>query len=302
VSRKPIAVTMGDPKGVGPEVVAKAIAKAGAKGVLVVGDADLLAATAKKLRLRHAKVDVFHLPAKDSDGGVSFVAAAHEMAIEGAVSAMVTGPIRKLEPFRAGGAAPGHTELLSVWSGTKPVATMMMVSPRMKISLVTNHLPLAKVSRAITRDAVLIAIRRTHEALTRGWKIRRPRILVLGLNPHAGEAGKLGNEEARAIAPAVAAARKAGIDAVGPLPADSALHYARNARYDAVVAQYHDQGLIPAKLEGFGDAVNVSLGLPYVRTSVDHGTAYDIAGKGIADPGSMLHALALARRLAMPSR
>ena len=174
-----------------------------------------------------------------------------------------------------------------------------MVSPRARIALVTNHLPLAKVSRAITRQAVLLAITRTETALRERFAIRRPRLLVLGLNPHAGESGKLGDEEARAIAPAVAAARRRGMRVEGPLPADSALHTARvSGRWDAVIAMYHDQGLIPAKLDGFGDAVNVSLGLPYLRTSVDHGTAYDIAGKGIADPSSLIAAIRLARRLA----
>ncbi len=293
-----LAVTMGDPAGVGPEIVAKAVAAGHARGILVCGDAELLARTARKLRLKKSSVDVLHIPAGESDGGVAYVAAAHELAMHGEAGAIVTGPIRKLAPFRRGGPAPGHTELLSEWCGVRPTATMLMVSPRMKIALVTNHLPLSKVSRAITREAVRVAIRRTHTALRTGFGIKSPRILVLGLNPHAGESGKLGTEERDAIAPAVSAARRAGIDASGPLPADSALHYARaGGRYDAVVAMYHDQGLIPAKLEGFGDAVNVSLGLPYVRTSVDHGTAYDIAGKGIAAPDSLIAAISLARAL-----
>lgn len=289
---------MGDPRGIGPEIVAKAVAAGHTRGAVVCGDAKLLAETAKRLKLAHAAVDVFDVPAKEADGGVAFVAAAHELAMHGEAGAIVTAPIGKLPPSRRGGAAPGHTELLSEWSGVRPTATMLMVSPRMRIALVTNHLPLATVARAITRDAVLLTIRRTHEALVRGFGIRRPRILVLGLNPHAGEGGKLGNEEARAIAPAIAAARRAGIDVRGPAPADSAIFHARARRdVDAIVAMYHDQGLIPAKLDGFGDAVNVSLGLPYVRTSVDHGTAYDIAGKGIADPSSLIAAIALARKL-----
>lgn len=289
---------MGDPDGIGPEIVAKVAAEGRAKDLLVVGSANLLERTARRLKLKRSAVDVAHVAIDDADGGVGFVAVAHQLAMEGKVRAIVTGPIGKLAPTAEGGPAPGHTELLSHWAGVKPAATMLMVSPRLKISLVTNHLALADVPRAITRAAVLLAIRRTHDALRGGFGVRRPRLLVLGLNPHAGEGGKLGDEERKAIAPAVAAARKAGIDAVGPLPADSSLHYARVAsRYDAVVAMYHDQGLIPAKLEGFGDAVNVSLGLPYVRTSVDHGTAYDIAGKGIADPSSLRAAIALARVL-----
>lgn len=294
----PIAVTMGDPAGIGPEVVAKAIAKLGGKGLLVVGDANLLARTAKKLRLRPASVDVHHLDARESHGGVGFVAAAHELALAKRVAAIVTAPIGKLPPWKRGGAAPGHTELLSEWTGTVPTATLMMVSPHLKISLVTNHLPLARVPKAVTRDAVVLATRRTHRALVDWFGVKRPRIAVLGLNPHAGEGGKIGTEERTAIAPAVAVLRKAGIDASGPHPADSAVFLAVEGRWDAVVAMYHDQGLIPAKLSGFGGAVNVSLGLPYVRTSVDHGTAYDIAGKGIADPSSLLAALRLARVLA----
>lgn len=294
---KPVAVTMGDPAGIGPEVVAKAVAKAGGKGLLVIGDAALLARTAKKLGLRRATVDVHHLDAAKSDGGVGFVATAHELAEVGAVSAIVTAPIRKLAPWKRGGPAPGHTELLSEWTGTVPSATLMMVSPRLKIALVTNHLPLARVSKAVTREAVVLAARRTHRALVDWFGVRRPRIAVLGLNPHAGEGGKIGTEERDAIAPAVASLRKSGVDASGPHPADSAVFLAVEGRWDAVVAMYHDQGLIPAKLSGFGSAVNVSLGLPYVRTSVDHGTAYDIAGKGIADPSSLLGALRLARQL-----
>lgn len=293
----PIAVTMGDPAGIGPEVVARAVAKLGGAGLVVVGDADLLSRTAKKLRLKRASVDVHHLDAKSSDGGVGFVAAAHELCVSGAVSAMVTAPIRKLEPWKRGGPAPGHTELLSEWTGTRPTATLMMVSDALKISLATNHLPLSLVPKAVTREAVELAVLRTDRALREWFGVKKPRVAVLGLNPHAGEVGKTGSEEERVIAPAIAALRGAGIDASGPHPADSAVFLASRGRWDAVVAMYHDQGLIPAKLAGFGGAVNVSLGLPYVRTSVDHGTAYDIAGKGIADPASMLAAVTLAKRL-----
>jgi len=297
VAERPIAVTMGDPAGIGPEVVAKAVAKVGSRGLVVVGDANLLARTAKKLGLKKASVDVHHVDAKESDGGVGFVALAHELATAGFVSAIVTAPMRKLAPWTKGGAAPGHTELLSEWTHTDPTATLMMVSERLKISLVTNHLPLSAVPKAVTREAVVLAGQRTHRALVDWFGVAAPRIVVLGLNPHAGEGGKIGSEERLVIAPAVAALRKSGVDAVGPLPADSAVFLAAEGRWDAVVAMYHDQGLIPAKLAGFGGAVNVSLGLPYVRTSVDHGTAYDIAGKGIADPASLLAALKLARRL-----
>ncbi len=299
-----VAVTMGDPRGIGPEIVAKAIAAGHGRNVVVCGDAELLARTAKRLRLRAASATVLHLPASASDGGVAYVSMAHELCMSGTAKAMVTGPIRKLAPWRAGGPAPGHTELLSRWSRVRPTATMLMVSPRLKVALVTNHLPLSRVARSITRDAVLITIRRAHQALRREFGIHRPRLVVLGLNPHAGEGGKIGREEARTIAPAVAAARAQGIRVDGPLPSDSALHLARRVaggrppRWDAVVAMFHDQGLIPAKLEGFRLAVNVSLGLPYVRTSVDHGTAYDIAGRGIADPSSLIAALKLARTLA----
>lgn len=294
----PICVTMGDPRGIGPEIVAKAIAKLGPKGIVVVGDADLLVRIARKIRLPHRSVNVLHIGARESDGGVAYVAAAHELAMRGDVSAIVTGPMRKLAPFKKGGAAPGHTELLSKWTGTTPPATLLMVSPRLKVSLVTNHVPIARVSKALTREAVSLAIRRTHDALVHWFGVKKPRLAVLGLNPHAGEDGKIGDEDAKVIAPAIASARKKGIRAEGPLPADSAMHQVRAGRWDACVAMYHDQGLIAAKLDGFGDAVNVSLGLPYIRTSVDHGTAYDIVGKGIADPASLVAALELARRLA----
>ena len=217
-------------------------------------------------------------------------------ARNGAVQAIATAPINK-EAFRLAGLPwAGHTDLLAHLTGAKQVA-MMFESDALRVVLATVHIPLNEVPGAITREGLEATIRLTADALPRFIKMA-PRIAVAGLNPHAGEHGLFGNEDDRIIAPAVAASRSRGIDVAGPFPADTVFVRAVRGEFDVVIACYHDQGLIPVKLLAFGKAVNVTIGLPIVRTSVDHGTAFDIAGKGIADPGSMIAAVRLAARLA----
>jgi 4-hydroxythreonine-4-phosphate dehydrogenase len=220
----------------------------------------------------------------------------------GRIDAITTAPIHKVGLARAGYSFEGHTEFLAALTGSEPVG-MMMVGGGLRIMLATIHLAIRDLPMRLTSQKILTAIRLTHRAM-RDW-FGRPRatIGVAGLNPHASDQGRFGDEEARLIAPAIARARRSGIRATGPYPADTLFHRAHRGEFDATVAMYHDQALIPIKLLAFGRAVNLTVGLPFVRTSVDHGTAYDIAGKGIADPGSLLEALNLASDLARrPSR
>jgi 4-hydroxythreonine-4-phosphate dehydrogenase len=213
---------------------------------------------------------------------------------------MVTAPVHKGVINDAGIAFTGHTEYLAAKTGA-PHVVMMLVGGGLRVALATTHLPLAAVPRAITRDGLLATLRVVHADLKTKFGIRRPRILVSGLNPHSGESGHLGAEERDTIEPAIAAARRLGIAAEGPIPADTLFVPARLKGADCALALYHDQGLPVLKYASFGRGVNVTLGLPLVRTSVDHGTALDIAGKGKADAGSLLEALKLARKLASPA-
>ena len=217
--------------------------------------------------------------------------------LAGEYDAMVTAPVHKGAINDAGIAFTGHTEYLAAKAGA-PHVVMMLVGGGLRVALATTHLPLAAVPRAITRDGLLATLRVVHAGLQKRFGIRRPRILVAGLNPHSGESGHLGTEERDTIEPAIAAARKLGIAAEGPIPADTLFVPARLKAADCALALYHDQGLPVLKYASFGRGVNVTLGLPFVRTSVDHGTALDIAGKGRADVGSLLEALKLARKLA----
>jgi len=226
-----------------------------------------------------------------------YVMTATRLAQSGALSAIVTAPINKALVTRAGFPISGHTELLAKVTGARDVR-MMLAGSRLRVVLVTMHVALADVPKLLTVGSILRTIRVTDEHLRRYHRLRRPRIAVAGLNPHAGEGGLFGREEGTVIAPAVARARAAGIEAHGPLAADALFFHASQGAFDAVVAMYHDQGLIPLKLLHFHDGVNVTLGLPIVRTSPDHGTAYDIAGKGRADDGSMRAAIALAIEMA----
>jgi 4-hydroxythreonine-4-phosphate dehydrogenase len=282
-----IAITVGDPSGIGPEIAARAAA-----------DAEVLALCEP----------VIYAPPADSTfapGVLSAAAgqAAHDVIVRavadaqaGRVAAIATAPVNK-EAFRLAGLPwIGHTELLAHLTGAPQVA-MMFHSEPLRVVLATIHIALAAVPRALTQHVLARTIRLTAESLPR-FGVPRPRIAVAGLNPHAGEPGLFGNEETATFAPAIAACRAGGIDVSGPFPGDTVFLRASRGEFDVVVASYHDQGLIPVKLLAFGQAVNVTLGLPIIRTSVDHGTAFDIAGKGIADAGSLISAIRLAARLA----
>jgi 4-hydroxythreonine-4-phosphate dehydrogenase len=327
-----LAVTMGDPAGIGPEVALKAIttrAVAAEIDPILVGDPGVWRETARRLGVRVrfsegracgapgtvAVAATSELPARhrtpgrpqSAAGRVACGDAAYAAILEavrlvqaGDSGGLVTAPITKAHLAAAGHYFPGHTELLSQLAGGVPVR-MMMAGERLRVVLVTIHIALADVPRQVTRDGVLQTIVLTADGLRRWFGIDEPRIAVAGLNPHAGENGLFGDEEKRLIAPAVQAARRRGIDVSGPLAADSLFPHAASGSHDAVVCMYHDQGLAPFKLLHFADGVNLTLGLPFVRTSPDHGTAFDIAGTGRADPRSMIAALQLAARAARRS-
>jgi 4-hydroxythreonine-4-phosphate dehydrogenase len=226
-----------------------------------------------------------------------YICVAGQLALSGFADAIATAPISKHILIDAGYHYPGHTELLAELSRT-PQCRMMLVGRELRVVPVTGHVALMKVSRGLTRRSIRATIELTHRSLREFFAIARPRIAVAALNPHAGEEGIFGHEEKEIITPAVRAATRAGIRAQGPLPADSLFHRAARGDYDAVVCMYHDQGLIPLKLHHFFGGVALTLGPPFIRTSVDHGTAYDIAGKSKADASSMIEAILLAARLA----
>jgi 4-hydroxythreonine-4-phosphate dehydrogenase len=282
-----VAITSGDPSGIGPEVAAKAAADARVLDVcepIVYGPPDGARFTPGALSADagRAAYDIIVRAVEDARGNV--------------VQAIATAPVNK-EAFRLAGLPwSGHTGLLAHLTRSNDVA-MMFYSEALRVVLATVHIALADVPRALTRDVMQAVIALTARELPR-FGIARPRIAVAGLNPHAGEHGLFGLEEERSIAPAIEASRASGIDVSGPYPGDTVFLRARKGDFDVVIACYHDQGLIPVKLVAFGQAVNVTLGLPIVRTSVDHGTAFDIAGKGVADPESMIAAVLLAARLA----
>jgi 4-hydroxythreonine-4-phosphate dehydrogenase len=309
-----LAVTVGDPAGIGPEVVLRALASADRPDVPVVvyGSMASLLDRAQRFGLQSPQdmgARVVDIPA---DGPVALgeagavggraAAAAVLRAVEdakaGRVDALVTAPLNKESLHAAGHPWPGHTEMLAAAAGTPDVA-MMFVGGALRVALVTIHRSLRSVPDAVTGAEVERVTRLVHREMPR-FGSDHPRIAVCGLNPHAGENGLFGHEERDVIAPAVAALRSEGIDASGPFPADSLFLRAARGEFDAVVAGYHDQGLIPVKLLAFGHAVNVTLGLPFVRTSVDHGTGFDIVLKGTADGRSLVEAMKLAARLAHP--
>ncbi len=332
-SRLPIiGITLGDPAGIGPEIVLKAL---GTHRVLracrpiVIGDRAILKETAARfgsrrpilaieavrtgrsmargirvLDLALAKKGEVRPGRASRAAGRSAAAAirkAAQLAMAGEIDGVVTAPINKAVLRTAGEPFPGHTEFFASLSGSRRFG-MMMVGGPLRVFLATIHASLKEVPSLLTRAGIRESIRLTDEALRKGFGIRRPRIGVAALNPHAGEEGLFGREEREIIRPAVSDARRGGIDASGPHPADTLFVQASRGKFDAVVAMYHDQGLIPLKLVAFGHAVNMTVGLPFIRTSVDHGTAYDIAGKGIADPGSLIEAILLAARLAATRR
>ena len=289
-----IAITVGDPSGIGPEVSLKAAedARVQAAGEVVLygptTDAELAAFPSGKVTAEAGRSAYQTIKRAVSD------------VQAGRADALVTAPINKEAFAEAGLPWRGHTELLAHLTGAPRVA-MMFYSEVLRVVLATVHVPLADVTALLTPDRLEATIRLTAAELPR-FGFPNPRLAMAGLNPHAGEHGLLGREDEQILRPAVEVCRQAGINVVGPLPADTLFVSATRGEYDAVVACYHDQGLIPAKLVAFGRTVNVTLGLPIVRTSVDHGTAFDISRQGIADPSSMVEAVLLAARLAKGTR
>ena len=325
-----LAITVGEPAGIGPDIcldLARA-APAPELELTLIGDRHLLAARAAMLGVdvRLRPFDAGHAPAPSEPGTLAVLHVAlprppppgqpdpanaltllegldHAVTgcLDGRFDALVTAPLDKGVIGDAGIPFSGHTEYLAARCGTSQVV-MMLVADRLRVALATTHLPLREVADALTVDGIAGTLRILDHDLRRRFGLARPRIAVCGLNPHAGERGHLGREEIDVIAPAIAVARAAGLDVTGPLPADTLLTPARLAPFDAVLAMYHDQGLPVLKYAGFGRAVNVTLGLPIIRTSVDHGTACDLAGSGRADAGSLIAAVRLAAELAGAGR
>jgi len=327
-----IGITMGDPAGIGPEIIVKALSMEEpfqACQPFVFGDREVLSKTIEMLGLTttvevfekipeegylpqriflsplsQLEVDSFRFGKPDTKCGeamVKYVEEAVKWVRSGKLDAITTCPINKKAINAAGHPFSGHTELLAHLVKANSVA-MMFLGSRWKIVLVTTHLPLKEVSQYITFDRILSTIRMTDEGLRKYFGMTHPRIAVLGLNPHCGEDGLLGEEEKMEIIPAIAEARSQGMDVEGPFPADSFFNFTRRTPFDAVISMYHDQGLIPIKMVDFEEAVNLTLGLPFIRTSVGHGTAYDIAGKGLANPTNLIKALLMASKLSKLKR
>ncbi len=330
---RPLALTLGDPSGIGPEIALAAWRLRGERGVppfQLVGDPSFIEATASRLGLSVpvAEVEpddacevfpralpVLPLPsgarvsatpgAPDSANAgaiVESITAAVDLVRSGAASAVVTNPIAKFVLTRVGFAHPGHTEFLAALAGKEgrapPLPVMMLWSDTLAVVPVTIHVALRRVPDLLTQDLVERTARIVHADLRARFGLQNPRLVLSGLNPHAGESGTMGTEDRDVLAPAVAVLRGEGIDIRGPLPADTLFHERARATYDVALTPTHDQALIPIKTLAFDEGVNVTLGLPFVRTSPDHGTAFDIAGQGVAKPDSLIAALRLAQRLA----
>ncbi len=315
-----IALTPGEPAGIGPDLLVMAAQREWPAELIAIADPEVLTSRAGMLKLpltlkpwtapgagRPAKAGQLSIceqplattvtPGQPDPANATALLGALNQACDGCMNglfdAMVTGPIHKAVINDAGIAFTGHTEYLAVRSGaTRPV--MLLVADKLRVALVTTHLPLREVPDRITADAVSTTTEVLHDSLQQRFGIDQPRITVLGLNPHAGESGHLGREEIEIIEPALDALRKRGMDITGPVPADTAFTEHWLTQTDAILAMYHDQGLAVLKHRGFGRSVNVTLGLPVLRTSVDHGTALELAGTGQANPGSLFAALELA--------
>jgi 4-hydroxythreonine-4-phosphate dehydrogenase len=322
-----IGIPLGDVTGVGPEVALKAVAAEAAHDdtkYLLIGDETLLRQLNEKLSL-HLPLEEFSgydapgkffitnprtepLPEKMPAGAaaaakasVAWLRDGGQRCVRGELAALVTAPVNKESIIRAGHKFVGQTEFLSELAGTDQTAMMLLghdgKNRWLRVALATVHIPLKTVSEKLTAEKIMLAIQLAAQSC-RDLGLPRARIAVAGLNPHAGEGGEFGDEEIKTIAPTILAAQKKGFDVIGPLSGDTVFHYALKGDFDAVVAMYHDQGLAPLKAVAFDTGVNWTLGLPFIRTSPDHGTAYDIAGKGIANPGSMIAAIQLAKQLA----
>jgi 4-phospho-D-threonate 3-dehydrogenase / 4-phospho-D-erythronate 3-dehydrogenase len=319
-----IGITMGDPAGIGPEVVLKAVAEDEVRRAcipVIIGDAQLLAHTARTLDLQsgydivraeepfpeHSEPVIYHLDnisgfiepgiesgaAGKAAGG--YIEAAVELCAAGSIDAVATAPINKRALFLGGYSFPGHTEFFAHLTGSEEYA-MAFVAGNLRIVLLSTHVPLAEAIRLVERDRVVRVVNLANRELQR-WGIERPRLAAAALNPHGAEGGLFGVEEASEIMPAIDACRRDDINVQGPYSADTVFLRASRGEFDAVIACYHDQAMIPVKCLSFGEAVNVTLGLPFIRTSVDHGTAFDIAGKGVAEHSSMVAAIKLAADL-----
>jgi 4-hydroxythreonine-4-phosphate dehydrogenase len=319
-----IGITMGDPTGIGPEIIVKALSMEEpfqACRPVVFGDREVLSRTIQMQNLGTTleiiekipedgylpqKIFIFSVSQLEvpslrfgkpdracGEAMVKYIEEAVKRVMGGELDAMTTCPINKQAMNSAGYSFPGHTELLAHLSQASPVA-MMFLGSKWKIVLVTTHLPLKDVSRWITANRILSTLRLTDEGMKKYFGTTHPKIAVLGLNPHCGEEGLLGEEEKREILPAIEEAKSLGMDVEGPFPSDSFFNLSGRISFDAVISMYHDQGLIPIKMSGFKEAVNFTLGLPFIRTSVDHGTAYDIAGRGLADPTNLVKAISTA--------
>jgi 4-hydroxythreonine-4-phosphate dehydrogenase len=326
-----LAVTQGDPAGIGPELTLRAWLLRNAAGLtpfFALTDPDLLRRTAQRLALdvpisetepemaaaafpEALPVVPLGMPVEAEPGGpdpataeatIASISRAVELVRNGAAAALVTNPIAKHVLYEAGFAHPGHTEFLAVLAtdpGALPIRPVMMLwSEALAVVPVTIHIPLAAVPRALTRELIVDTARIVDRDLRSRFGIARPRLALAGLNPHAGESGAMGDEERDIIEPAIAQLRAEGLDVSGPWPADTMFHARARAGYDVALAMYHDQALIPIKTIAFDEGVNVTLGLPFIRTSPDHGTAFDIAARGIARPDSLVAAIRLAARLA----
>lgn len=330
--RPVVGITMGDPVGIGPEIICMALGRGNIfdhARPLVLGDAGVMQLAAgiagKGLKVRvvghpeeadysHGLINVLGLSGLDTkthrwgrpcrEAGqamIRYIEHGTDMALARRISALVTCPINKAAMKLAGGKYPGHTEMLANRTGTAKYA-MMMAAKRLRVVLTTIHIPLRSVPNSINADRIETMIVLTDQSLKARFGISEPRIAVAGLNPHAGEEEMFGGEETKVIRPAIALAVNRGINVSGPYPPDTVFYNAANGSYDAVICMYHDQGLIAFKMLHFRDGVNTTLGLPIIRTSVDHGTAYDIAGQGAADPGSLIAAIEMAAEHALRMR
>jgi 4-hydroxythreonine-4-phosphate dehydrogenase len=340
MSEKPIiGITMGDPAGIGPEVVVKAVTNKKVKHIchpLVFGSYQIIFSAAKKFlkkttirkiiwaeevrnsrdninvlactKLDYAKIKTGKITRLSGRMAADSVFCATQFALSDQIDAMVTAPLSKKGLHLAGYNFPGHTELLAYLTSTRNSAMMFVRSPqstvhsplspeKYKVVLITTHLPLSEVSQALSKKKILEKLKVTHKALQRYFSVKKPKIGVCALNPHCGEDGILGTEEKKFIIPAIKAAKKMRIKACGPFSSDTIFSPRVSKDFDCILTMYHDQGLIPLKMKGLGEAVNVTIGLPIIRTSPDFGTALDIAGKGKADPKGMINAILLAARL-----
>ena len=321
-----IAITGGEPAGVGPELVARLAATSVAADVVAIGDTGLFERAAERcgvtlktepydgqpralrapgmVRVLEVPLRIPEVPGRPDPRNAFHVLATLARAADGCMAgefdAVVTAPVQKSVINDAGEHFTGHTEFFAARAGCEVV--MMLASPELRVALATTHLPLREVPAAVTRESLIRTLHIVHADLAARFGIAEPRIVVLGLNPHAGEGGHLGREEIDTIIPTMEALRGEGMQLLGPLPADTAFVPSMRSRYDAVLAMYHDQALPVLKSEAFDRTVNITLGLPFVRTSVDHGTALDIAGSGRADPSSMFAAAEMALQLASGNR